>query len=254
MPGKLFPNSIDQRRTLCGVAAIVFGLLFGEAFADEAAKPHSPTFEKFRFDFFEDPYAAQDQLVTAPLLELRGEERDLAEQMLLDFLPDGRAIIGLGLLKSRRAQPRLAEILAAQRIKAAGFYATRESEITLLDLIWSAQALWRIQPSVSYAQPLIENLRASANDLDRSDAAAALGEMPIPEVDSALLGALDDPDTLVRYHVARSLLLIHRQTPNDLDVNSTMARIGSNNPERRGTGKRDLLAVIANKPLVAVRD
>ncbi len=126
--------------------------------------------------------------------------------------------------------------------------------MTLLDLIWSAQALWRIQPNPSYAQPLIENLRASANETDRSDAAAALGEMPIPEVDSALLGALDDPDTLVRYHVARSLLMIHGQTPNDLDVNSVMARIASNNPTRRAAGKRDLLAAVANKPLSAVRD
>jgi hypothetical protein len=261
MSRKLSPSSVDRRRTLYGAAASVFGWLLGaaagrrdEAVADEAAKPHSPTFEKFRFSFFEDPDSARDQLVTAPLLELRGEERALAEQMLMDFLPDGRAIIGLGLLRSQRAKPRLLEIFAAERIKAVGLYATRESEVTLLDLIWSAQALWRIQPSLSYAQALIENLRASANDMDRSEAAVALAEMPIPEVDSALLGFLDDPDTVVRYHVARSLLLIHGQTPNDLDVHSVTARIGSNDPARRGSGKRDLLTAISNKPLVAVRD
>jgi hypothetical protein len=258
---KLSPNSIDRRRVLCGATAIIFGCLFGagrgrryEAVADEAAKPHSPTFEKFRFSFFEDPDSARDQLVTAPLLELRGEERDLAEQMLLDFLPDGRAIIGLGLLRSRRAEPRLLKILTAERVKAIGFYATRESEETLLDLIWSAQALWRIQPNLSYAQALIENLRASANAGDRGDAAAALGEMPFPEVDAALLGRLDDPDTVVRYQVARSLLLIHGQTPNDLDAHSVMARIASNDPERHGSGKRGLLATILNKPLVQIRD
>jgi hypothetical protein len=261
MSHKLSPRSVDRRRTLYGVATSVFGWLFGaaggrrnEAVADEAAKPRSPTFEEFRFSFFEDPDSARDQLVTAPLLELHGEERALAEQMLLDFLPDGRAIIGLGLLRSKRAKPRLLEIFAAERIKAIGLYATRESDVTLLDLIWSAQALWRIQPSLSYAQALIENLRASANDTDRSEAAAALADMPIPEVDSALLGCLDDPDTVVRYHVARSLLLIHGQTPNDLDVHSVMARIGSNDPERRGSGKRDLLAAISNKPLVPARD
>jgi hypothetical protein len=261
MSRKLSPISVDRRRVLHGAAASTFGWLFGvgrnwrdEAVADEAAKPHSPTFEKFRFSFFEEPDSARDQLVTAPLLELRGEERALAEQMLLDFLPDGRAIIGLGLLRSQRAKPRLLEIFAAERIKAVGLYATRESEVTLLDLIWSAQALWRIQPSLSYAQALIENLRASANDLDRSEAAAALSEMTIPEVASALLGFLDDPDALVRYHVARSLLVIHGQTPKDLDVHSVMARIGSSDPERRGSGKRDLLMVISNKPRIPARD
>jgi HEAT repeat protein len=261
MSHKFSPNSADRRRTLFGAGATLFGWLSGprsrrgdDAVADEAPKPHSTTFEKFRFSFFEDPDAARDQLVTAPLLELRGEERALAEQMLLDFLPDGRAIIGLGLLRSQRAKPRLLEIFGAERIKAVGLYATRESEVTLLDLIWSAQALWRIQPSPSYAEALIENLGASANDMDRSEAAAALEEMPIPEVDSALLGFLDDRDSLVRYHVARSLLLIHGQTPNDFDAHSVMARIGSNDPARRGSGKRDLLAVVSNTPLVSRRD
>jgi len=216
MPRKFWPNSVDRRLTLCGATATVFGSLFGASRGrpDEAAKPHSATFEKFRFSFFDDENTARDQLVTAPLLELRGEERALAEQMLLDFLPDGRAIIGLGLLRSRRAEPRLLEIFAAERIKAVGVYATRQDDVTLLDLIWSAQALWRIQPSPSYAQALIENLRASPNAGDRSEAAMALADMPIPEVDSALSGFLDDPDTVVRYQVARSLLLIHGQTPN----------------------------------------
>jgi len=56
----------------------------------------SPAFERFRFSFFADNNSARDGLDTTALGELTGEERAWAEDMLIDYLPDTRAVIGLG--------------------------------------------------------------------------------------------------------------------------------------------------------------
>lgn len=61
----------------------------------------SPAFERFRFSFFEDNNSARDGLDTTALGELTGEERARAEDMLIDYLPDTRAVIGLGVLRVR---------------------------------------------------------------------------------------------------------------------------------------------------------
>src|ERR1700684_2882224 len=70
----------------------------------------SATFERFRFSFFEDKNSARDGLATAGLAELQGDEAIQAEQLLTGFLPDTRAVIGLGILRSRRAEPGLAQL------------------------------------------------------------------------------------------------------------------------------------------------
>ena len=46
-----------------------------------------------------------------PLRSLEGDERTRAEEMLLQYLPDTRGVIGLGVLGSRKAERRLAQLL-----------------------------------------------------------------------------------------------------------------------------------------------
>ena len=75
----------------------------------------SPAFERFRFSFFEDNNSARDGLDTTALGELTGEERARAEDMLIDYLPDTRAVIGLGVLRVRRAEPLLVPLFEAER-------------------------------------------------------------------------------------------------------------------------------------------
>src|SRR3954463_13356864 len=75
----------------------------------------SAAFERFRFSFFEDPDSARQGLDSPALAGLVGEEREQAEGMLIAFLPDSRAIIGLGVLCSARAEPHLAALFEAER-------------------------------------------------------------------------------------------------------------------------------------------
>jgi hypothetical protein len=75
----------------------------------------SAAFERFRFSFFADTNAARDGLDTAALAQLEGEERARAEDMLIGCLPDSRGVIGLGVLRSRRAEPQLAQLFEAER-------------------------------------------------------------------------------------------------------------------------------------------
>src|SRR5580693_8560368 len=65
----------------------------------------SAAFERFKYSFFEDPTSAQDALDTASLASLQAGERTRAEDMLIAFLPDSRAVIGLGVLRSKKAEP-----------------------------------------------------------------------------------------------------------------------------------------------------
>jgi hypothetical protein len=75
----------------------------------------SAAFARFRFSFFEDPDSARQGLDTPALAGLVGEERERAEAMLIAFLPDSRAVIGLGVLGSSKAEPHLAALFEAER-------------------------------------------------------------------------------------------------------------------------------------------
>ena len=81
----------------------------------QAVATSSAAFERFRLSFFEDPNSARDWLDAAALAQLEGEERARAEDMLLEYLPDSRGVIELGVLRSRRAEFRLAQLLEAER-------------------------------------------------------------------------------------------------------------------------------------------
>src|SRR6476661_9965173 len=93
----------------------------------------SAAFERFRFSFFEDPDSPRSGLDMKALAALEGEERSRAEDMLLQYLPDARGVIGLGALGSRRAEPALVRL----------FEASEGSDSS--EQVYLAKALWQIQ-------------------------------------------------------------------------------------------------------------
>ena len=214
------------------------------------AKPRSPDFERFRFSFFEDRDSPRNGLDTRALLRLTGEERALAEDMLIHFLPDSRAIIGLSALRSRRAAPNLIRLYAAERIAELNARATQDREWSPYDLVWSAKALWRINPDPGYLEPIIETLGDADNWVQRETAAEQLFDVATEDVKAALIQALDDPEALVRYHAARALLATHGISVATMDPKHMMYRVMSKDPARREGGKDDILAAISGRPLV----
>jgi hypothetical protein len=208
----------------------------------------SAAFERFRFSFFEDQMSARDGLDTPALAELRGEEISRAEDMLIGFLPDARGVIGLGILRSGRAEPQLTELFEAEQrawreARAAGdeFYATD-------GLVYLAKALWRIRPDPPWRDAMIDVLGA-AEDWQRQTAVEALCDVSDPVAVAALLKTLDDTEPLVRYHAARGLLLVHGLSAETRDPAHMMYRVMSKDAARREGGKRDVLAAIDGRPI-----
>jgi HEAT repeat protein len=198
----------------------------------------SAAFERFRFSFFEDPYSARDGLDTAVLAALEGAERRRAEDMLLDYLPDTRGVIGLGVLRSQRAEPALTKLLAAERDEGIGSAQA-----------YLAKALWQIRPDPRWLEAEIEVLTCADEPMQRMEAALALYYFRDPAAARALVTALDDPKALVRHHAARGLLALHGLPHPSSDPQHMMFRVMSDNAERRESGKRDILAAIAGRPI-----
>jgi hypothetical protein len=203
----------------------------------------SPAFERFRFSFFEDAYSARDGLDTAALAELAGEERTRAEEMLIAYLPDTRGVIGLGELRSHRAEPALTALFEAER-RVRGSPA----------IAYLAKALWQIRPDPRWLAAVVDVLASADFDMQRMNAALALSVFHHPEAVAPLVEALDDPAALVRHHAARALLMLHDL----LDVNGLeqpdsehmLYRVMADDPARRAGGKRDILAAIAGRSQV----
>src|SRR6476660_7731269 len=107
----------------------------------------SAAFERFRFSFFEDPDSPRNGLDLKALAALEGEERSRAEDMLLQYLPDTRGVIGLGALGSRRAEPALVR----------PFEASEGSDSS--EQVYLAKALWQIQPNPRWLDAVIEVAR-----------------------------------------------------------------------------------------------
>jgi HEAT repeat protein len=206
----------------------------------------SPAFERFRFSFFDDPYSARDGLDTAALAELQDDERAQAEEMLLAYLPDTRGVIGLGELRSREAERPLMELFETER-RVRGSPA-------IVDL---AKALWQIRPDPRWLATVTEVLASAAFDLQRMNAAMALAVFHHPEAVQPLVQALDDPAGLVRHHAARALLAIHglldKNGLEQHDREHMIYRVMADDPARRSGGKRDILAVIAGRPITGCR-
>jgi hypothetical protein len=196
----------------------------------------SAAFERFRFSFFEDPDSPRNGLDMAALAALEGEERSLAEDQ---YLPDTRGVIGLGALRSRRAEPALVQLFEAGQ--GSGGSAQ----------IYLAKALWQIRPDPRWLEAVIEVLASADEPVRRQTAAEALYGFRDPAAASALVNALDDPEGPVRHHAARGLLALHGLPDKSNDAQHMMYRVMSTDAERRERGKRDILAAIAGRPICA---
>ena len=157
----------------------------------------SAAFERFRFSFFEDPDSPRNGLDMKALAALEGAERSRAEEMLLQYLPDTRAVIGLGALGSRRAEPALVQLFDAEQ--GSGNSAQ----------IYLATALWQIRPDPRWLKAVIEVLASADEPMRRLTAAEALYHFRDAASVRALVKSLDDPEPLVRHHAARGLLAFH---------------------------------------------
>src|SRR6266403_3553883 len=158
----------------------------------------SAAFERFRFRFFEeDPDSPRNGLDMKALAALEGEERSRAEDMLLQYLPDTRGVIGLGALGSRRAEPALVQLFEAEQGSDSGAQ------------IYLAKALWQIRPDQRWLNAVIEVLASADEPMRRLTAAEALYHFRDLVTVGALVKALDDPEGLVRHHAARGLLALH---------------------------------------------
>ena len=211
----------------------------------------SAAFECFKYSFFEDPKSAQDALDTASLASLQGDESTRAEDMLIAFLPDARAVIGLGVLRSKKAAPQLKKMFDDGLKKQAE--AARDPQKLLewnpLGLLFLSRALWLIDPDPRWPVPAIDVLGSAHDWVHRQEAAEALGVMHTPEAVTALTKAIDDEDALVRFSAGRGLLAIYGLSYDPVDIQSMVYRVMADAAARRDGGKRDVLAAIAGRAM-----
>ena len=202
-----------------------------------ASEPETRTaaFVRFRFSFFEDANSARDGLDTRALAQLEGDERTRAEDMLLGYLPDVRGVIGLGVLRSQRAEPWLTTLFEAERSSAAW-----------IDI---AKALWQIRPDPRWLAAMIAVLASSDEWTQRMEAAIALRDVCDPAAVKPLIRALDDAEPLVRHHAAHALLAIHGAPADSRDPQHMIYRVMADDTARRESGKRDILAAISGRPM-----
>ena len=196
--------------------------------------------------------SARDGLASSALAQLEGEEISRAEGMLIAFLPDTRGVIGLGILRSRRAEPELT------RMFEAGQRAQREAETqdkTAGDepwptdqLVYLAKSLWRIRPDRRWLDAIL-GILASGGEWQRQMAVEELRDVRDPVVEAALIEALDDTEPLVRHHAARGLLEMHGLPTETRDPAHMMYLIMSKDPARREGGKQAILAAIDGRPI-----
>jgi hypothetical protein len=208
----------------------------------------SVAFERFRFSFFEDPNSPRDGLDTTAVSQLAGEERDRAEDMLIRSLPDSRAVIGLGVLRSRRAEFPLVVLFEAERSNQLAAKHIPGRFWSTDALVYVAKALWQIRADPRWLAAMTDVLASGSDWTQRQTAAEALCDVNDPAVVRALIAALDDPEPLVRYHAARGLLMLHGLPAAPRDPEHMMYRLMSDNAARRAVGKHDILAAISAHP------
>ena len=252
MGSKSLIHQILLRGSRAGVLALLLAAVASPAFA-RAPKSASADFERFRWSFFEDNDSPRNGLDTVALRRLAGKERRTAERMLIRYLPDARGVIGLGALRSARAEPQLRRLFMAERRAQRAAHGTPASTGRVYMLLYLAKALWPIRPHAHYLAAVTDVLAASNRHLSRMEAAIALSVFRHTAAVRALIKALDDPERLVRHHAANSILAIHGLRDLDDTSNVNMEhmiyRIMSEDADKRDGGKRDVLAAIAGRPI-----
>jgi HEAT repeat protein len=203
--------------------AVTGAIQNGTAMKDDPASraaSMSKEFDSFlKSNFFGDQFnSIHDGLDTPLLTALQGDDRVRAEDILLKALPDPRAIIGLGEIRSQRAVARL-----------RGLIITRDGTD-------AAVALVKITGELTGLGHVIDELEDRESHWSpRMDAAISLRYFRMKKAVDALLRALDDPERLVRHHAAISLLVMHgradRYVANPVELPDLSIRI-MREPER----------------------
>ncbi|CAG0933345.1 hypothetical protein TFLX_03014 [Thermoflexales bacterium] len=198
----------------------------------------SEEFQRFTSSFLGDPSeAARDGLDLLALRQLVGPERQQAEEILLQRLAagDSRAAVGLGELGSQQAAATLKHFLQLSETGqpiGAGF------------LINIAVALWQIEQLPEALQRVAIILQQSPDATTRMEAAQALRKFASPAARQALHAALADEDGLVRYHAARSLLVLAGKLTNEFDMPPLALKMMSNNPADRQPAVAELSTLV----------
>jgi hypothetical protein len=175
--------------------------------------------------------------------QLEGEERAQAEKMLIDYLPDTRGVIGLGVLRSRRAEPELTALFEAEQRQQREF----GDDWYPSSLTYLAKALWQIRPDPRWSAALTGVLLSAKEAVHRWSAAHALFDVRDAAAAPALIAALDDPEALVRYHAARALLAQHDLPADSDDREHMLYRVMSKDAARHEDGKNAILAAITGQ-------
>ena len=205
----------------------------------------SELFERFRVSFFEDADSARQGLDLEVLAQLVGEERADAEDMLFQRLPDARSVIGLGVLRSQKAEAELQVLFEAERQMQHASRDGAGDDWQPYALIHLAKALLQIRSDRRWSDSIVNILASAPDALQRQSAAEALGDINAPAVTRALIAALDDSDALVRYHAGKGLLTRHGLATDAQETNSMLPRVMSQDAGRRESGKEQILAAIA---------
>ncbi|MHA1299158.1 MAG: HEAT repeat domain-containing protein [Candidatus Helarchaeota archaeon] len=162
-------------------------------------KKRSAAWERFYYEFFGRSGYEQwhDGVDPDVVLDLKGEEREEAEDLLIKSAEKGEMwpTKGLIVLKSKKALP-----LLKKQLKNLGYGVQR---------IRVAEAIVSIEENTENVAVLIDELHNNPSPYDRLEAAMVLKNFPRQDVVDALYKAIMDPDFLVRNHAAESLLAIH---------------------------------------------
>ncbi len=167
-------------------------------------------FKAFYEEFFKRvPYMQWHDGINASVVNaLQGEERDEAEQLLIESLMKGDMwpARGLEIMKSTRSLPCLKE-----RLKVA----------TGSEVVYIAEVIEGIEGRGEYIDVIIDRLLYAGFWSVRIDAAIALRKFKVQRVIDALYQGMLDDDSLVRHHSADSLLAIHGLKPEIADHGET---------------------------------
>jgi HEAT repeat protein len=120
-------------------------------------------------------------------------------------------------------------------------------------LVYLAKALWRIRRDRRWLAAIVDVLARGDLWTQRMTAALALLDVDDASAVPPLFKAIDDPHALVRHHAARALLAIHGLPADANDPEHMTYRLMSDDPVRRESGKRSVLAAIAARPIAAHR-
>jgi HEAT repeat protein len=202
------------------------------------AEQVSPSFQRFTDSLEVTGRESLESYDLNALFALEGQERDQAEQILIERLietNDPRAPKALRQLGSEKALPALRRALVEQ---------SGEMQVEVANTLWS---LTREPSSITAITGVLQN----GELYDRVNAAFSLRNYPPEAVKEALLAAIEDDDKLVRANAVDSLFLLYglnewEQVPGR-GISLLGLRLRSAFPSVRQEAVKELRAIIQGK-------